>query len=278
MPESDLIHPDELPLTIDSLAEQFAACGLAAGQTVIVHMSMSALGWIAGGAPAVILALLRVLTPNGTLMMPAFSADNTDPAHWRNPPVPDHWWAIIREHTPPYDPVTTPTRGIGRVAELFRTWHGVIRSAHPEASFAAVGPNAADLLGDPPSLTHIFADPSPISRLYELDGHVMLIGVDHNRNTSLHLAEYRADIPRRYIREGTAMLIDGVRHWLAYDLMDLDDSDFPALGADYASAYNIPLGRVGRAEVRFMRQKPLIDFAVGWLETHRRAVESSVEG
>src|SRR5574341_1575649 len=78
MPEADTIHPDALPLTVDSLAEQFAACGLAAGQTVLVHTSMSRIGWIVGGAETVIRALLRVLTPEGTLMMPAFTTSNTD--------------------------------------------------------------------------------------------------------------------------------------------------------------------------------------------------------
>ena len=73
MPESDTIHPYNVPLTVESLAAQLAACGLAAGQTVVVHMSMSKLGWIAGGPVAVIQALLRVLTPDGTLMMPTIT-------------------------------------------------------------------------------------------------------------------------------------------------------------------------------------------------------------
>src|SRR5262245_18202654 len=138
MPEEDAIHPDELPLTVDSLAEQFAACGLAAGQTVLVHTRMSALGWIAGGPVAIIQALLRVLEPSGTLMMPAFSPGTTDPANWHRPPMPEHWWEIIRQQTPMYNPLTTPTFGVGQVAELFRRWPGVIRSTNPDASFAAI--------------------------------------------------------------------------------------------------------------------------------------------
>jgi aminoglycoside 3-N-acetyltransferase len=98
---------------------------------------------------------------------------------------------------------------------------------------------------------------------------VFLLGTDHGSNTSLHLAEYRADIPATYFREGTAMLVNGERQWVAYDLRELDDSDFPALGDDYEAAHGIPRGRVGRAEVRFMKQKPLVDYAVGWLEAHR---------
>jgi aminoglycoside 3-N-acetyltransferase len=269
MPEHELIDPNTLPLTIDSLAEQFVACGLAAGQTVIVHTRMSALGWVAGGAEAIIHALLRVLTPEGTLMMPAFSPNNTDPANWRHPPVPESWWQVIRDHSPPYDPRTTQTWGLGKVPELFRTFPGVLRSAHPEASFAAVGRNAEYLLADHTSLTHILDDASPLGKLYALDGHVFMLGIDYSTCTSLHLAEYRANIPRTYKREGSAMLIDGVRTWLQYDLLDLNDEDFAQLGTEYEAANGIAAHRVGKGEAHFVRMRPLVDYAVGWLEARR---------
>ncbi|MBL8165454.1 MAG: AAC(3) family N-acetyltransferase [Anaerolineae bacterium] len=276
MSEKDVIHADALPLTVDSLAEQFAACGLSAGQTVIVHTRMSALGWVAGGAQAIILALLRVLTPSGTLMMPAFSPDTCDPANWRNPPVPEHWVPIIRAHMPLYDPLTTPTWGVGQVAELFRRWPGVIRSACSDASFAALGPQAEYLTADHTSLERLFDDDSPIGKLYKLDGYVFMLGLDHSKNTSIHLAEYRANIPKRYITEGTAIMVNGVRQWMPYQFHDLDDSDFAALGDAYEAAHNIPRGRVGRSECRFVKQRPLVDFAVGWLEQHRTPRETDV--
>src|SRR5215207_6408421 len=269
MPEIDTIHPDQMPQTVDSLAAQFAACGLSAGQTVLVHMSMSKIGWIAGGPQAVIEALLRVLGADGTLMMPAHSTDNTDPANWKNPPVPESWWPVIREHAPAYDPARTHTRNMGAVAELFRTWPGVLRSIHPDASFAAYGPNAA-FLTEIHDLERLFAEPSPIGRLYELNGHILLLGVDHGNNTSLHFAEFRANWPGKHtIREGAAMMVDGERRWVAYDMLSLKDDDFPALGDSYEAENGIPRGRVGKAEVRFMKQRPLIDYAVKWIEANR---------
>ncbi|MDX2136823.1 MAG: AAC(3) family N-acetyltransferase [Chloroflexota bacterium] len=269
MPEKDLIRSEGLPLTIDSMAEQLSTIGLSAGQTVLVHTRMSALGWVAGGAAAVIHALRRVLTPTGTLMMPAFSPDNTDPANWVNPPVPEHWWQIIRDHTPTYDPQTTPTWGVGAVPELFRTFPDVIRSAHPEASFAACGPQAEHLLANHTKLDFIFDDDSPIGKLYALDGYVLLLGIDHSKNTSLHLAEYRAHFPKRYKHEGVAMLVDGMRQWVEYEMQDIDDGDFAQIGADYEAAHPVARGQVGRSEVRLLRQRPLVDFAVKWMEQHR---------
>ena len=267
------IDSGSLPLTVDSLAEQFAAVGLAEGQTVLVHTRMSALGWIAGGPVAIIQALRRVLGASGTLMMPTHTADNTDPAHWHHPPVPEHWWPIIRANTPAYDPALTPTRSMGQVAELFRTLPGVVRSAHPVASFAAEGPLAGFLTSDPPAPGDLFGEQSPIARLYDVDGFIFLLGPDHENNTSLHLAEYRANFPKRSLHEGTAMLIDGERRWVEFEMQGLDTDDFNAIGDSFEAAYGLPRGRVGRAEVRFMQQRPLVDYAVTWMEQHRQAVK-----
>ena len=268
MAEADTIHADYLPLTVDSMAEQFAACGLAAGQTVIVHSSLSKMGWVAGGAKAVIEALLRVLTPTGTLVMPAHTSDNSDPAAWQNPPVPEHWWPIIRQHMPAYDPATSPTRMMGAIAELFRTWPGARRSGHPQGSFAALGPHADAITHD--HALEGFGPQSPLARVYELDGYVLLIGVGHSNNTSLHLAEYHAQWPgKRTHQQAAAMLVNGERQWVEYEALDIDSDDFDTLGEAYEAAHGITRCHVGQAEVRFMRQRPLVDFAIKWMAQNR---------
>jgi aminoglycoside 3-N-acetyltransferase len=269
MPESNTIRDDSLPLTIDSLTEQFAACGLAAGQTALVHSSMSKMGWITGGPVAVIQALLRVLTPSGTLMMPTHTAANTDPAHWQHPPVPESWWSVIHQHSPAFDPAITPTREMGAIAELFRTWPGALRSGHPIGSFAALGVNAAYLTTNH-ELLEMFGDRSPIGKLYELDGYILLLGVNHSNNTSLHLAEFRANWPgKRKIQEGTSMFVNGVRQWVKFDTLRLETDDFNQIGDSYEAENGIPRCKVGQAEVRFLKQRPLVDYAVEWMEKNR---------
>jgi aminoglycoside 3-N-acetyltransferase len=269
---SPLIDPRHPPLTVGLLVRALTSMGVTPGMNVIVHTRMSAIGWIAGGAQALIEALMRAITPAGTLMMPTHTADNSDPSHWKNPPVPESWWQIIRDNMPAYDPARTPVWDIGSVPELFRTYPGVTRSAHPQVSFAAWGALAAYLCGDHP-LAADMGEGSPIARLYELDGHILLIGVDHGVNSSLHLAEHRADwAGRQTIHDGCAILIDGRRAWISYARLVTDADDFPTLGADYERDYpdQVRIGRLGRAEARLMRVRPIVDYAVGWMARTRR--------
>ena len=131
MSEHKVIARTHEPITVMTLVTHLAACGLGAGQTVLVHTRLSALGWVVGGAQAVIQALLQVLGPTGTVMMPTQTWKNLDPFSGVHGQVPEAWWPTIRAHWPAYDPATTPSIGMGVVAELFRTWPGVRRSHHP---------------------------------------------------------------------------------------------------------------------------------------------------
>ena len=135
-----------LPHTRASLAQDFADLGFRNGQTVIWHSSLSSLGWVIGGANAVILAMRDVLGDEGTLMIPTHSSANSEPSHWQNPPVPETWWQLVRDHTPAFDPATTQTRQLGIIVELVRTLEGAQRSNHPAHSFAAVGRGARELV------------------------------------------------------------------------------------------------------------------------------------
>jgi aminoglycoside 3-N-acetyltransferase len=269
MSEKSVVERTDTPLTVTSLAGQLRACGLAEGQIVLVHLSMSKLGWIVGGAEAVVLALLDAVGESGTIMMPTNSGNNTDPYEWQHPPVPEAWWQTIHDHTPAYNPLTAPTRGMGVVPELFRTWPGAVRSAHPAFSLAALGPRAEYLVADH-ALTEDTGDRSPLGKLYELDGHVLLLGVGHGNNTSLHLAEFRAKYPGKHaLRTGSAMLVNGQRRWVAYETLDTDAGDFGEIGDAFDRAHDVPIQQIGGAQVRFFRQRPLVDFAVAWMEQNR---------
>ena len=265
-------HHCQRPGSYSSLVEDLHALEIEAGSVLLVHSSLSALGWISGGPVAVVLALQTVLGPTGTLMMPTHSGDLSDPAAWRNPPVPSTWWQIIRDTMPAYDPHLTPTRKMGAIVECFRRQPGTLRSPHPQHSFAARGPRAAALVGSHP-LNDGLGEESPLGALYRLDGWVLLLGVGHGNNTSLHLAESRARWPgKQRAWSGAPMLVDGERRWVRFEELEYDDDDFPRIGSDFArDTGREKRGPVGCGTALLFRQRELVDYAVTWMERNRPA-------
>lgn len=267
--ESAAVASASAPRTRRTLAEDLRDLGLAPGMAVIVHSSLSRLGWVAGGPVAVIQALMDVLTPEGTLVMPAHSGELSEPSYWQNPPVPEDWWPVIRAEMSPFDPALTPTRGMGAIAEAFRSFPGVRRSNHPQVSFTAWGKHAA-FITDGHSLDYGLGEASPLARLYDLDGWILLLGVGHGNNTSLHLSEHRAPGLVPFI-QGAPVLRAGERVWVQIDDLETDADQFPDLGATFDATGATVTGRVGSAECRLMRQRAAVDFGVQWLAARRSA-------
>lgn len=243
--------------------------GVAKGQVLMVHTSLSALGFVCGGAQVVIEALMEAVGPEGTLMMPTQSWKNLDPAagvHWEEP---EQWWDLIRQNWPAYDKRLTPTNTMGAVAEMFRSWPGTLRSDHPARSVAAWG-KYADYLTKDHDLSNIFGEGSPIGKLYELGGSVLLIGVGYDKNTSLHLADVRADYPGKHMAtECSAILEKGQRVWKNYETLYVDGEDFEQIGVAFEGCCPVNKVPLGNGTLTLMDQRQLVDFAVYWIEKNR---------
>ncbi|MEW6523857.1 MAG: AAC(3) family N-acetyltransferase [Bacillota bacterium] len=262
MTEADVVARTPFPRTRESLAKELRALGLGPGDTVLVHASLSALGWVAGGAVAVIWALVDVLTSEGTLVMPAFTGEYSEPSQWRNPPVPAAWWPVIRGAMPAFDPFRTPTRGVGQVAETFRTWPGVLRSCHPAVSFAAWGKQALLVTRDHPR-SFPLGEGSPLGILYRLDSRVLLLGVDYSRNSCFHLAESR--VFQSTVACGAPVMSQGRREWVVYEDVAGDARSFSAIGEAFEAGGQVVTGRVGSATARLFSLAKAVDFAAGFL-------------
>jgi aminoglycoside 3-N-acetyltransferase len=229
---------------------------------------LSALGYVAGGAQAVVMALTEVLGPTGTLVVPTHCGELSDPRYWNYPPIPESWWPTVRASMPAYDPALTATRQMGAIAEMVRHLPGALRSSHPKVSFCAVGPHASFITAKH-GLENGFDERSPLARLYDLAGTVLLLGVGHANNTSLHLGEGRAPASRPVVTEGSPMMVKGKRQWVTYQSLDYDADDFEQVGAAVASAGLERIGVVGAAPSRLLSVVPLVDFAQAWFRSHR---------
>ncbi len=252
------------------LRRDLAALGLRAGDTVLVHASLRALGWVHGGAATVVRALLDVLGPAGTIVVPAQTTGNTDPSRWGAiglASVPESRWPDLRDHLPSFDPARTPSSGMGAVAEAVRAWPGAARSAHPRTSFAALGARGSDLTAGH-ELGCQLGEASPLARLEEVDGKILLLGVGFDVCTAFHLAEYRLpDPPRR--RYSCVVATPAGRQWVSYADVALDAGDFAELGSCLEATGGVRRGPAGAGTGRLLRVRTAVEFARTWLAGHR---------
>jgi hypothetical protein len=214
------MDPQPSPHTAASLSADLRALGVGAGDVVLLHASRRNVGFVAGGTQAIVHALLDVLASTGTLVVPTHTPENTDPAMWRKPPVPESWWRVIREQSPGFDPRLTPaSRWMGVLAETVRTWPGAVRSDHPQVSFAAIGGHADDVTADH-RLDDALGENSPlgvhtpthIGRLREpLDGQQPQARSRVQRAAMTSTA-FQSDPHRQKCRQLARLLILGTQH------------------------------------------------------------------
>ena len=223
--------------TVSGLIEQLRTLGVEPGGVLLVHTSYRAVRPVEGGPLGLIDALRAALGPAGTLVMPSWSDDDDTP----------------------FDPARSPAAlDLGVVAETFRRLPGVRRSDHPFA-FAAVGPRAEAVLGDPlPLPPHI--PESPVGRVHDLNGQVLLLGVDHDADTTLHLAEVIAGVPYRIPRHCTVLRDGGL---VRIDYMENDHCcERFALADQWLRAAALQReGQVGNAPARLARSRDIVAVA-----------------
>lgn len=267
----------ELPIITKSrLVEDLRKLGLTAGQTVMLHASVRAIGWIVGGPDVVIQALLDVLGSEGTLMMFVGweDAPSYHLAEW-----PEDWQRAYLQECPPFDLTTSRAyRKWSILTEYLRTWLGAFRSDHPDASFAAVGALAHWITENHP-LQYGYGSGSPLAKLSEVGGKVLLLGAPLNTITLLHYAEHMAKVPnKRIVRYKMPILRDGQRVWVEIEEFDTsrgivvdaeEDAEeyFETIAREYISSGKGCSGKIGAAQSYLFDAADLVEFAIEWLES-----------
>lgn len=219
------------------------ALGLRAGDRVIVHGSLSSIGWVEGGADAVVDALLDVVTADGTVLMPTFTS---------------------RADEDPFHPERSPSL-TGQITEALRTRPDAVRSDHPTHSVAAVGADAASLTRDHEPMASL-GKGSPVHRMIEAGASILLLGVDHTSNSSIHVAEALTDLPYRD-QTRTARSVDDDGEVEAVTANSVHCSDgFGSVETVAERAGILTRGVVGNAAVQLMDGAELVSLVAELLE------------
>jgi aminoglycoside 3-N-acetyltransferase len=262
-------------VTRADLVHGFARIGIAPGDVVIAHTSLSAFGYVIGGAESVVTALQEVLGVSGTLVVPTHTPENSDPTEFCYPALPDRARVLWPEHYPAFDPECSPCPYMGAVPELVRSLPQSLRSAHPWISFAAIGRQAKVITSEHP-LTDGMGEHSPLGRIYEQHGKILLLGIEHDSNSSLHLAEVRSGTAQRKTHRA-AISVAGHRQWMSYEDVDWDNSLFNDVGEAFEQLFPYQHTRIGAALVRAFDQRSLVDFAAAWFRENRHIREEAYE-
>ncbi len=231
--------------------------GLRDGDVAMAHSSLSSFGWVDGGAPTVIRAMLAVVGPRGTIVMPTLCQRDLERRF--------ELWDIERS---PSD--------VGRITETLRLWPGARRSDHPTHSVAAVGRLAEFITAshasafDRPSPwgERAFGFGSPWERLYELDALYIFFGVTFRYCTMLHFVQ--AELCRQIL----APLDDDARARFAARLRDWQrdglwpNFSFEEMGKYLARPGHVRETTIGAARCLSIRTQTLVREALRELHTH----------
>jgi aminoglycoside 3-N-acetyltransferase len=243
--------PEKENVTEADIARGLAEVGMSPGDTVFVHSSLRSFGHVAGGAGAVIEALLQAVGPEGTVVVPTFTWDSF---HDKTDAV--------------FDMAKTPSE-TGRITEVFRQRSDALRSSHLCHSVAAIGRHAAAVTRDS---TSVYGPGGPFETLLKLNAWNLFLGVTFTSCTALHMAEELRRVPYRAFRDykgcrvvhpdGTVTASDSVEYLRKPGFWN----DFGPMEAVFEAAGVLRQTRIGAARVLNIRIRDVVEIALQRLE------------
>jgi len=248
------------------LTSALCELGVRRGSVLIVHASLRDSGL---RDTDLLHALRTALGREGTLIVPAFTPENSDTSRAHRAAT-SAMTALEREafraSMPPFERASTGCPTMGLFAEHVRTVPDAVRSDHPQTSFAGLGLRAVELLGGHDVRCHL-GERSPLARLYEAEADVLLFRVGFEVCSAFHLAEYRTARPAR--TRNYRCVVERKGNWISYEDIELDDSDFAAVGAA------LPRGLVAESEmagrpVALVSMRDAVDHARTYMAKYRR--------
>ena len=251
------------------LAHAFGTLGVHAGDMVMLHASVRAVGEIAGGPDQIHLALKDALTDEGTLVMYAgcpAGFDDIGRGH-----LTAEQERELLEKLPAFDPYTARAqRENGTLVEFFRTYPGSQVNAHV-ARFVVWGKHAAYLISKQP-WNYAFGRDSALDRFHELNGKILLLGCDRDTVTFLHYAEHILDVPdKRVARFKVPLEEGGKRVWRECEEFDTSSENahpnwpprfFAGLVDGYLARTSNSGAKVGNAQSYLFQARGFLEYVL----------------
>ncbi len=265
-----MVTADFHPATRSSLRADVERLGICPGDCVLVHAGLRQFGPILGGPDDFIAALCDAVGSEGTILGYASWDGTYEDLLDDNGRLPDPW----RHDVTPYDPKTSrATKLNGVFPEFLRTTRGAIRSGNPGASIVALGRRAVWLTENHP-LDYGYGPGSPLARLIEANGKVLMAGAPWDTMTLLHHAEHLAPIENKHVRRiETPFATTAGTEWRMieeYDTSDpvvdgLGDNCFEQIVTDFVDAGFGTRGTIAHAPALVVDAAPICLFAIDWL-------------
>ena len=247
----------------DQLSADLRELGIREGKSVLIHASLRAVGEIEGGAETLVEAFRETLGESGTLLVPSFTIQRRDPVLREELSVSTEKTETLRREIPAFERNATPCDAteMGILAETIRLQKDSFRSDHPGFSFAAIGQLAEALTANAP-FHYPFGSGSPLARLHQHNGIVLLAGVGQQANISLRLAEIWANVP--YIHRTRLIKTDPIS-WKSMKGSPECCAGFAKIELALRQARLLQTGYLGNAQCLVMRQQELISMAISVL-------------
>ncbi|MBU0504629.1 aminoglycoside 3-N-acetyltransferase [bacterium] len=267
------MHSNNKPsITKDQITRELKNLGLIAGHTVMLHSSVKKVGWVAEGPKTIIESILDIITPKGTLVMFASWDENS---YGFNEWPKERQEEYLRSNIC-YNPEQSKadSKQMSILAEILRTWPGAYRSRHP-FSYVAVGKKAKWITDNHPWQYRDGKD-SPLDKLCQLKGSVLLIGAPLSTVSLLHHAEYHANVPNKRIdRYKMPVLIGDKSEWMEFEeydttrgIVDWPRDYFEEIVQGYMKNGHGSLAKIGSADSYLLDAVSLRNYGLKWMEKH----------
>ena len=240
------------------LCSQLRALGIQKGMTILVQANMKKLGYIIGDEQIVIEALMDVVGYEGTIIVPTFTYNLLDPACQADS-IDRKYWRDIRQYSLAYDKKRSAPSSDDTLACQFLRNEGVLRSSHPLYSFAAWGKYAKFICNEHP-LHYGLNEDSPLGKLCELNGSIVLLGCDYADCVLYKLASYKlVQAPIKVISAPiqTATTFEW-KHMLDIAFDHIIYPDMKVLLEEHGL---ISIGEIGSCEATMFAAKDAVDLA-----------------